>query len=301
MNKHETGRGLRLAIICTIGLLAAGTAFAQGSASHKNMLWRVESGGNVVYLLGSVHILPKSMYPLSPVIERAFDSAEKVTFEINLDSVNQASNATSLIAKGMFNDGRTLKKVLSKSTYHLAERRLKKEGYDIAMFNQFKPWVVAFMLTSVEGTKEGFDPQYGIDFYFHRKADSAGKPVLGLETIDDQLNVFATMPEQTQEEFLRQMLTNADADKEMDIILDAWKKGEPSALEELLRRYTSNDTLLYEAMLFRRNRNWIPIIEGYLHDPDTHRYLVVVGSLHLVGNRGVVEMLRSKGYKVEQM
>jgi hypothetical protein len=298
---NDLRRAAGIAALCTLGLLAGRSAMGQETGRTKNMLWRVESDSNVLYILGSVHVLPKSMYPLNPAIERAFDSSEKVAFEVNLDSMNQMSGASALFSRGMYTDGRTLKKSLSKSTYRLAQKRLKKEGLDIAMLDRFKPWVVAFMLTGVESGKEGFDPQYGIDFYFHRKANGAGKPVLGLETIDDQIGVFAEMPDQTQEDFLRQMLTNSTVESELDIILAAWKKGETKALEELLRRYTSNDTAMFEAMLFRRNRNWMPAIEGFLHDPVTRRYLVIVGSLHLVGDRGVVEMLRAKGYRVEQM
>lgn len=291
----------RLLALCAVTVLAATAARGQGSSPGKSMLWRVQSDSNVVYILGSVHILPKSMYPLNPAIERAFDSSEKVAFELNLDSVDQMAGAAMLFSKGMYNDGRTLKKTISKSTYRLAEKRLKKEGLDIQMFERFKPWVLAFMLTGLDANSQGLDPQYGIDFYFHRKADSAGKEVIGLETIDDQVNVFASMSDKAQEEFLRQMLTNKEMDQELEVILEAWRKGDPKGLEELLKRYMSNDSTMYEAMLFRRNRNWIPHIERFLNDGSTNRYLVVVGSLHLVGDRGVIALLKRKGYRVEQL
>ncbi|HVZ40776.1 MAG TPA: TraB/GumN family protein [Candidatus Kapabacteria bacterium] len=279
-------------------LLLATSGHAQGTAG-KNMLWRVQSDSTVVYILGSVHMLPKSMYPLNAPIERAFDSAQRVVFELNLDSISQAAPAMEMVMKGMYTDGRTLKSVLSRSTYKLAARKLKKMGMDISMFERFKPWMVGITMMGLDAQDDGYEPQYGIDFYFHKKANDAKKPVAGLETLNDQISIFSDLPDKAQEGFLLQMMDSRQGSDELDQIVKAWKLGDTTPLEKMLSKYLVKDSDLYESMLFRRNRNWIPQIESMLNRKE--RTMVVVGSLHLVGDRGVIAMLRQKGYRIEQL
>lgn len=272
---------------------------AQTAGATKSMLWRVESDTSVLYLLGSVHILPKSMYPLAPSIERAYDSSSRIAFELNLDSINQMSGAMGLLLKGMYTDGRTLKGVLSKPTYRRLEKRLRGLGMDISMFQRFKPWMVAFTLMGLDAKEGGMEAEHGIDMYFHGRAAEDDKPVSGLETVDDQVGVFSELSEKAQEKFLVQMLDNKGGSREMELILKSWKQGDGAPLEKLLAQYMKTDAALYENLVFRRNRNWIPQIEAMLKSGE--RCMVVVGTLHLVGEGGVVDLLRKKGYRVEQL
>ncbi len=268
-------------------------------AAQRNMLWRVQTGTSVVYLLGSVHALPKSMYPLPSPIERAFDSSDRVVFELNLDSLDQLGSSMAIMMKGVYMDGRTLKDGVSKATYAKLKKRVKQLGLEMSMFNLLKPWMAAFMLMGTGMQQGGMQAEYGIDFYFHKKAGEQRKPVAGLETVDDQISVFSELPDKAQEQFLRQMLDAKQSTNELDIILKSWRSGDLTILEKLLSQYVKSDSILYEGLVFRRNRNWIPQIESYLK--GTERYLVVVGALHLVGPGGVVDLLRQRGYTVEQL
>lgn len=296
-------KGLGLLTLTCLYLISGGTGWAQGAkgAQKRNMLWRVTSDNNVVYILGSVHMLPKSVYPLDSAIDLAFDDAARVVFELNLDSAASISSAMGLMKKGAYQDGRTLQGSISKETYELVEKRLKKLGLPIAMFNKFEPWVVAMMMTALDMKQDGYEAQYGLDQHLHQKAQEAGKEVIGLETMDFQVDLFDKMPEQAQEDFLRQTLEmGADAATGMlDMMVEAWRTGDAEALERIGTEFITKDSTLYESILFERNRNWVPQIETFLHEDS--RYLVVVGALHLVGEHGVIQMLRSKGYTIEQL
>lgn len=272
---------------------------SQAPNTARNMLWRVQSGANVIYLLGSVHLLPATMYPLASPIERAFDSSGSLIFELNLDSATQGGASMQILQLGMYTDGRTLRENISKATYKQLSKRLKKLGYDVGMFERFKPWMVAFTLMGLGSQEGGFEAQYGIDAYFQGRAKKEHKPISGLETVEDQISIFSDLPETEQEKFLKQTLDAKGSTKELDVIVKAWKKGDAEPLIKLLDQYVVDDSTLYERMLFRRNRNWMPTIERLIASGD--RTMVVVGTLHLVGDQGIVAMLRRKGYSVEQL
>lgn len=295
-------RRIGLLAVCWLYTLAGATAHAQAEKGPgKNMLWRVESAENVVYILGSVHALPKKMYPLNPAIEQAFANVHSVVFELNLDSIfGGGAGMMSMMKQGVFGGDTVLKKMVSRSTYSQVEKRLKKLGMDMTLFSKMKPWMVAFMLMGLDMQSSGMEAQYGIDFYFHKKANEEGKPVSGLETMQDQISVFASMPLPAQEAFLKQTLEKGgDSDKELKVITSAWKNGDTKALEKLLDEYLGSSGDLYEGLVFRRNDNWMPQIEALLRQEKPA--MVVVGALHLVGKRGIIEMLRERGYRIEQL
>ncbi len=294
-------RPIRSLVLAVFGLTAAASCSAQnGAPAAKNMLWRVGNDKGSIYILGSVHMLPKSMYPLASPIERAFDSSDRVVFELNLDSVTAMGGAMSMLMQGMYMDGRTLKSAIAPALYKQTSKRLKKLGYDIAMFNRFKPWVVALMLMGLDGQEEtGMQAEYGIDMYFHKRAGETSKPVAGLERMEDQIGIFSTLGDKEQEALLLQTLNQKEGTGELKAILAAWKGGDVAAMEKILAKQLASDPGMYDGLLFARNNNWVPQIEGFI--TSGKRYLVIVGAMHLVGPRGVIELLKAKGYHAEQL
>ncbi|MDB5034951.1 MAG: hypothetical protein JWQ98_2192 [Chlorobi bacterium] len=290
-------RGRFGAFLCAF-LMTVGVASAQ-KQSQKHMLWRVKGKTNTVYLLGSVHALPKTMYPLDSAIERAYTDAGKLVFELDLDSAQSPAAMQSMVASGMLTSGKSLKSSVSKSTYKLVQRKFREAGIDLAMFSGFKPWVVALMYSAVHMQTSGVEAEYGIDNYFAGKAKADSKSVIGLETVAFQIGIFDSMTDKAQEEFLKQSLSSDNnGDKAFTAITDAWKTGDTKALEKMLGNEIGDDEF-NKKMVSTRNANWVPQIEGFLADKTN--YMVVVGSLHLVGNNGVVELLKAKGYQVEQL
>lgn len=295
------GAGLVALGIAYLVSMSAGSAQEPGAAGGRSMLWRVESEGRSLYILGSVHMLPKSAYPLAPAIEQAFEESDRIAFELNLDSATNMGNAFALVQRGTYQDGRTLRSSISPETYKLLQQRLKKSGIPSVMFDRLEPWMVAMMLSAIDMQNSGYENRYGIDMYFHDKAKKAGKEVVGLETIDFQVDLFDKLPEEAQEEYLKQTLemSSDSANGVVDSMVDAWKAGDTDLLEKIAGGSMSGNDELYKGMLYDRNHNWVPLIEGFLQSGD--RYLVVVGALHLVGDDGVIELLRNKGYSVEQL
>lgn len=270
--------------------------------SSQHILWKVSSPTNTVYLLGSIHLLNKDIYPLDTAIDAAINQAEVYAFETDMDSLNQDAIAGLMFAKGMYSGDKTLKNSISKSTYKKVAAALEKQGMAIALFNKFKPWVVALTVMGLQLKEAEMTAEYGIDKYVHNKAEERGKATAALEAVTDQINIFSTLSDAAQESLLKQSLVGAkegEAVKDVNSIVKAWQQGDVKSLEKLLQKSYKSDPELYKRAVTNRNHNWIPKIEEFLRGNQTH--LVTVGALHLVGKEGVVELLRAQGYSVQQL
>jgi len=270
------------------------------AAAEKRSLWKIQAKNNTIYILGSIHYLKAQNYPLDPAIEDAFRDAKKLVFEVNLDSMEKESGSQLMLMKGLYAGGTTLKDHIAEKTYASAAKEMKELGVDVAAFNQFKPWLTAITLTALKLQKLGFDPKQGIDQYFYRKAKNENKEVDGLETLEFQIDLFDGMPERTQEMMLVQTLKDISTmEKEVEAIIKAWASGDVKAMESALLQSMREYPEVYQRLVSDRNRGWIPKIESYLSQSEN--YLIVLGAGHLAGKDSIIEMLKAKGYSVEQL
>lgn len=271
------------------------------NSQEKTFLWRVSSAdsSNSIYLAGSIHFLKRTHYPLKKPIEDAFNSSKKLILEIDLQSSTAEQAQALTLAKGVYRDGTTLQQNIAAETFSLAEKRAKDLGLDLRMFNPLKPWVVALTLTALKLQKLGFDPNYGVDQYLAGRARDSGKPTAGLETLEFQIGLLDQMAKAEQESMLLQTLKDFDRlDRYVEDIVQSWAKGDTRAVEERLHAGAREFPDLHEKVYVARNRRWLPQIEKFIEQGGNT--LVVVGAAHLVGKEGVIELLKQKGYKVEQ-
>lgn len=270
-------------------------------ADQKSFLWSVRSESATVYLLGSIHVAKKDLYPLHPSIEAAFKQSDTLVLEINPAEFDNAQLQSLFFQYGIYPEGETLDRKISKETYALAEKKFGETGLAMAPLKQFKPWVLAVMLQAVELQRLGFDKQYGIDEHFLVRAQG-NKPITAFETVEYQIGLFDSFSDRLQELFLRYTISDLNllADQ-MDAVMKGWREGDGSAIEALIFQSMNEEPALrpvYEKLIYERNRQMAAGIEAFLK--TEHRYFVVVGAGHLVGQGGIVDLLRKKGYAVEQ-
>ena len=271
----------------------------EARAQDKSFLWRVRSDKSNIYILGSVHFLKKEHYPLNGTIETAFDSTQKLVLEIDLKSEDSGTAQRVTLEKGI-NRERTLQQNVSPETYSLAEKRAQELSIDIRALSPLKPWVVALTMTALQLQKLGFDPNYGVDRYLAERAVKSGKEIVGLETVAFQIGLVDQLAEIDQESMLRQSLKEMDLfDKGLDQIVRAWSKGDVTTLERLLLSGMREYPAVYQTIIVDRNRRWVRQIEKMIEQGESA--LIAVGAAHLVGKDGVIELLRARGYIVEQM
>lgn len=286
--------------VLTVAVLVALVLLAPLHAAGRAFAWKATGKGGVVYLLGSVHMLSSDMYPLSPALESAYKDSDLLVEEVDLGQMMNPASQMQLLMRGMLPSSSSLEKVLSPATYALVSKRMESSGAPVEPLKLLKPWMVALMLEAMEWQKAGLDPDLGLDKHFYDEAMNDSKGVQGLETADDQLNIFDTMTMDQQDKLLAQTLKDIDAEKAaMSKLMEAWKTGDAAGVERIVLSGLKQDPALYQRLLVGRNKNWIPKIEA-LFARRGHA-LVVVGAAHLVGPDGIVAMLKARGYSVEQM
>jgi hypothetical protein len=297
-----TARLKRLAICLTVVfvlLVFSSTLCAQGRTG-KSCLFKVTAPGSTVYLLGSIHFMRGTSYPLKETIERAFAASSNAVFEVNMAEMDSPDTQVMMLSRSVFTDGNTLGKSLSPAIYRSLGEKVGEFGLDVKILDSFKPWSVAMTLIGLKLNQMGFDPAKGIDRYFYAKAQAAGKRTLGLETMGYQIGLFDNLSLREQELLVEQTLNDFDTmESEMGEMLRSWTNGDVGNLENMLLKSFVDYPELYQKFLVRRNRNWLSQIEGFLGQKKDS--FVVIGAGHLLGQDGLVNLLRRKGYKVEQL
>jgi len=269
-------------------------------APVKSCLWRVVSKASTVYLLGSVHVLKSDVYPLSQAIEQAFSDSTKLVLEVNLDSLNSPEAQQMVLSKALLPEGKTLNEVLSPATYQAVRKKVDDLGLNLEALQRMKPWFLSLSLVAMKLQQLSYDAQYGVDRHFFDRARKAKKEVLGLETADFQINLLDGLPAKTQERSLLQTLKELDQfETEFELLVSAWSAGQVKELDNLLLKSFKEYPDVYAKLISERNRNWLPKIES--HFENGHKTLVVVGAAHLVGDDGLVELLKGKGDSVQQL
>lgn len=296
----------RLLRTAATALLAAGTlapvtdAAAQQPA--RNLLYRVEGpSGATVYMLGSIHLLTPDAYPLAPRVEQAYGEAERVFFEVNLDSL-QARGAE-MMPRGMWQNGQTLRGAIPADLYARVEQaasRYAQMGISMAVLDRMEPWMVAMMLSQLEWAGAGLQAQHGVDMHIEGRAQRDGKALGSLESVDFQLGLMDGMSAAEQADMLRQTLDDLPGTQQlMREMVAAWRAGDAAAIDAQMNASMGRFPDYYDRMLTDRNAAWIPQIEQMLRGRED--VLVVVGAAHLVGGESVVSMLRERGYTVDQL
>jgi uncharacterized protein YbaP (TraB family) len=288
-----------LCLLCLL-LLLGSCASTTRLGESKATLWELHGDHNIVYLLGSIHILSKQAYPLKPALERAFDDANQVVFEIDLTRFTQKSFKEEFSRTAFYPSGQSLSKKLTPQTIELLNRLLPLYGLSLRKVERLKPWFLAEALSSRTLEMAGFSDRLGIDLYFYRKAKETGKPVLGLETLRDQAEIFSRFDDQQNEQYLLSTISGLPAYAEtIRQLVNAWKNGDVQLLDRLLNQDQQADPATHDVLFSRRNLKWVPEIERFAHGDGN--YLIIVGAGHLVGDDGVVAQLRRAGYLVQQL
>jgi uncharacterized protein YbaP (TraB family) len=280
--------------------LAAGVAHAE---PPKPLLWKVSDADNSIYLLGSFHLLKDSDYPLADSTYAALEDAERVVFELAPAEMNDPALGQKMGAAAMRTDGTTLQQSVPEETWNQLLAFTVKRGMPIANLQRFEAWFVGLIVSLTEMQALGLDPEKGLDKHFAERAAEAGKPVSGLETGDQQIALFDGMDATQQLQYLQDTLSElSNVEAEIDRMHGLWRSGDGQALyaatgAEMKAEYPA----LYQRINVDRNRAWLPRLAGMLDDSDSDDTLVVVGALHLLGDDGVLAMLKAKGYQVERL
>jgi uncharacterized protein YbaP (TraB family) len=283
-----------------VAALVAAYALAPLHAQNRDFIWKASRGQSVVYLVGSVHLLSKDYYPLSPALDKAFKETDLLVEELHLGQMAQVESQMTILMRGMLPSGQTLDKAVSPATFALVSERVKSLGLPIEPLSRFKPWALALTLLGLEWQAAGFDADLGLDKHFYDQAVAAGKEVQGLETIEFQISQFDEMSMEEQDRMLASTLRELETEKAaVTTLANAWKAGDAPTVEKIVLQELRKEPGMYQRLLADRNRTWMPKIEALFSRKG--RSFVVVGAAHLVGPDGLLALLKAKGYAIEQL
>ena len=270
------------------------------SAGHPVTLWMAEGTSNHVYLLGSVHLLREEDHPLPRVIDEAYDDAETLYMELDMDDLDPLLMQATINRLGMLEEGTSLRDVMGEELYEEAMAVAVELEIPLEMLERTEPWFAAITVEQLALARIGFNPSYGVEMHLLRKASRDGKTILGFESVEQQLAYLDGLSLDAQLALLMQTLTESAAIREvMDDLILAWRSGDIDFLEQTLLDDVSGYPELYDTIVANRNRLWVDTIDELLEQGED--YLVVVGALHLVGEDGVPQLLRQRGVRITQM
>lgn len=253
-----------------------------------------------MYLAGSVHLLKAADASLPPGFDRAYKDSKAVVMELALDKIDPTVMASWMMENGMLKDGATLRATIGDERYRRVSKEAERLGVPTEAIDMMQPWVVGLQLVEMQYMQLGFDPQSGVEQQLEHQAQADGKPISGLETLDEQLGALQGMSNADQGRFLDMVVDEMhDVAGETQSVVNAWRSGNAAKLAALLSDEYKSFPNLYRVLVSERNKRWVPQIETLLH--GNQDAFVVVGALHLVGDGGLLELLRRDGFKPEQL
>lgn len=280
--------------------LAAISTIVAAQEAATTSVWKVSKGEDAVYVGGTIHILPVSEFPLPAAFTETYEKSDTLVFETELPDPTDVGAQQKMIEAMAYTDESTLKDKLSAETFTALDQYLSMFGANAEQLSRFKPGLVATMLITMEAQRVNMGGE-GVDAYFTQLAKRDDKPREYLETIDFQLNMLANMGVGEEERFISETLSTLPEFKEiMRSTINAWREGDSEAIETLvIDTFKRESPSSFDDVFTKRNQNWVPQIEAMFGDDD--KEFVLVGAGHLVGKGNVLELLESKGFKIEQL
>lgn len=287
------------------------------NAGSEGLLWKATKGNTTVYMLGSIHIADPSIYPMDKTLLELFNQSSALLVEANLFDQNEGM--AYMQSHSVYSDGKKLKDVLSQSTYQEVQKAFAKYGIPEETYGVLKPWTAANTLmvlqmsNSSDASGATTAANSGIDMYFLTKALLTGKPIVELEGLKFQTDLFDKMSPQIQENNLLETAkavntvaapdSKESSNKEaalLDNWLSLWKKGDEAEFKKSFATGSEESNSEYTKALFgERDKSMAEKIAKILDQNDGKTYFVVVGAGHLALDTSVVEILKKQGYTVE--
>ncbi|EGF92488.1 gumN family protein [Asticcacaulis biprosthecium C19] len=268
-------------------------------ASPTPLMWVIRDKDSTIYLFGSVHAMRDGVNWLTPAIQERFDQAGEVWLEVA--DMDDQTRLVAVARAYMVNPANNMTDGLTGDEIADLDRRLPPCGYSRQAMMGMRKWAVGLMLVQCEFATMGLDPDNGIDITLMRRAQAASKPVHGLETMEEQMDVLAPDSEAEELQTLRSILKELDDTPEMvDQLITAWLAGDVKTLERhLVADLEENDPTGYKRMIAGRNHQWVPKIKTILDGEGT--VFIAVGAGHLVGPDSVITLLKKQGIKAKKV
>jgi uncharacterized protein YbaP (TraB family) len=292
----RTLRFLTLAVVALAATLSSPAAVAQESPASP-ALWVVRDADTTVYLFGTIHTLPAGTTWFQSGVKAAFDRSAELVLEMVMPTADQLQGT--LLRRALAPGAAPVASRLPGRTGEAYTAALAALGVPTRALDPFQTWFAAVTLSAAAAQQAGFDLTHGAEVVLSRAAEAARKPVIGLESLDEQLAFLGSMPEALQVRYLAATVSElADAPKTLAAMLDAWRLGDAEALAAVMDQGLGDLPEVKDLLLTRRNARWARWVAERMKTPGT--VFLAVGAGHLVGTQSVQTELAKLGLRAER-
>ncbi len=264
--------------------------------TEKALLWKIEKEelSQASYLYGTIHIIPKEDFFLPSGTLTAIEETETMVFEIDMSVMSDPSQQMALMGKAVMKDGKKLSNLLSEEDYGVVKAHFDKMGLPLGLFERMKPAFLTIFASedmSPEVLQSGDMKSYEMEFL--EMGETKNMSTGGLESVEYQLSVFDSIPYADQAQMLVESIKNSDeGNDELAKMIKIYKDQDLLGMQEMFSDESLGDM---DILLNNRNKNWIAPMKEYMSKNPT---FFAVGAGHLVGEEGVISLLRQEGYTV---
>jgi uncharacterized protein len=265
----------------------------------KPALWMLKDEDTTLYLFGTIHMLPKDYQWRTPVIDKALADSSDLVLEVH-DAADSGKSGETFLKFAMSPGLPPVLDRLPEAKRAGAKAMFDQFGIPLALVDQFESWAVALTLSVTAIQSLGQSHKYGVESVLTEQFDAAKKPISGLETSEQQLGFFDTLPEEAQRTFLASSLDDtADLSKEFDAMIASWAAGDEAKIALTFDDEMQLSPELLDRLLRQRNANWTVWIKDRMAKPGTT--FIAVGAGHLAGKDSVQTMLAAEGLVVTRL
>lgn len=288
---------MRLTILILLTFLSSSICFP---AFAGTPVWKAEKNGSHIFIGGTVHLLTPEDYPLPEAFDIAYEQSDKIIFETNSDDMATPEFQMSMMQMLSYPKGQNLKLALSEETYQALNLYCTNNNIPIEALLPFKAGMVSMMLSMTELQQLGFTGK-GVDAFYNQKAKQDNKAVAALETVEQQLTFIAEMGKGQEDNLMIYTLQEMEKlPQVMESMMAAWRNGNLNQLDNVASNRLRKDfPSIHHQLIVNRNNAWMPKIEA-LFDTNLVEF-ILVGSLHLSGETGLIAQLKTRGYNIEML
>lgn len=271
-------------------VVAAPAAFDRNDADPA--LWVIKDADTTIYLFGTIHLLKPDLVWFDDAVKSAFDASGELVLE--MIEPDAATMQKGVMARAIATDGIALRDRLDDAQRAKYDAAMTAIGVLPAAFDRFKPWMAAITLATAPMQKLGFDPATGVEKVVTREAKDEGKTIAAVETFDQQIGFFDTLPVADQITFMMATIDGLpDLAAETARMERAWATGDTDDLAALMNEGLEASPTLQKILLADRNARWAAWLDERMKQPGT--VFMAVGAGHLAGDKSVQAYLAQRG------
>ena len=285
------------------------TVLTVACALQAQILWKVSGNGlgRPSYIMGTYHFAPSSMMDKIPGMEQALEGCDIVVGEIESEEMMSQESQMAMAQAMVAPPDSTLDKLFTSEEYAIVEKVFNKYfgimGVKMEQMKSLKPSAISMQMQAMQAMKylPNFNANDLIDMAVQNRANEMGRPSVGLESVEEQIDLLFNAPLTEQAKGL------LDACKKDELfmvqssaLVEAYMAQDLDKIEKIMTdpEIGGDDAEAMDALIYERNRNWVEKLVKMIPE---RACLVCVGAGHLPGDQGLLQLLRNRGYTVEPM